>query len=109
MKDISQQLNAWLARASLQADRYTMAAGCLLVLLLIATAQMVIYSSFEARGHVNHLHQLEKARNLMQVEWGQLLLEESAWASHSRVESMVTQELAMGVPEAKNIILVSQP
>ena len=37
----------------------------------------------------------------MQVEWGQLLLEQSAWASHSRVESMVTQQLSMSVHSAK--------
>jgi cell division protein FtsL len=45
----------------------------------------------------------------MQVEWGQLLLEQSAWASHSRVESMVTEQLGMGVPVAQQIILVRQP
>ena len=45
----------------------------------------------------------------MQVEWGQLLLEQSAWASHSRVEAMVTEQLNMAVPSAKKIILVRQP
>ena len=83
--------------------------GFLLLLLLVISAQFVIYSSFEARGHINHLHQLERERNDMQVEWGQLLLEQSAWASHSRVESMVTEQLDMGVPLAQEIILVRQP
>ncbi|MDB4002734.1 cell division protein FtsL [Oceanospirillaceae bacterium] len=108
MKDMSQNLNMWLKRASLQAERYAMVLGFLLLLLLVISAQMVIYSSFEARVHINHLHQLEKARNAMQVEWGQLLLEQSAWASHSRVESMVTEQLNMSVPKAKDTILVRQ-
>lgn len=109
MKDMSQNLNMWLKRASLQAERYAMLLGFLLLLLLVISAQFVIYSSFETRGHINHLHQLERERNDMQVEWGQLLLEQSAWASHSRVESMVTEQLDMGVPLAQEIILVRQP
>jgi cell division protein FtsL len=109
MKDMSQNLNMWLKRASLQAERYAMLLGFLLLLLLVISAQFVIYSSFEARGHINHLHQLERERNDMQVEWGQLLLEQSAWASHSRVESIVTEQLDMGVPLAQEIILVRQP
>ena len=109
MKDMSENLNMWLKRASLQAERYAMLLGFLLLLLLVISAQFVIYSSFEARGHINHLHQLERERNDMQVEWGQLLLEQSAWASHSRVESMVTEQLDMGVPLAQEIILVRQP
>lgn len=109
MKDMSQNLNVWLKRASLQAERYAMLLGFLLLLSLVISAQFVIYSSFEARGHINHLHQLERDRNAMQVEWGQLLLEQSAWASHSRVEAMVTEQLNMAVPSAKKIILVRQP
>ena len=109
MKDMSQNLNVWLKRASLQAERYAMLLGFLLLLSLVISAQFVIYSSFEARGHINHLHQLERDRNARQVEWGQLLLEQSAWASHSRVESMVTEQLNMAVPSAKKIILVRQP
>ena len=109
MKQMSENLNIWLKRASLKAERYAMLLGFLLLLLLVVSAQLVIYSSFEARGHINYLHQLESGRNLMQVEWGQLLLEQSAWASHSRVESLVTEQLNMGVPLAKNIVLVRQP
>jgi cell division protein FtsL len=45
----------------------------------------------------------------MQVEWGQLLLEQSAWASHSRVETMVTEQLSMSIPLAQQVIVVRQP
>jgi|TARA_B110000503_G_scaffold42875_2_gene70195 cell division protein FtsL len=109
MKDMSESLNVWLKRASLQGERYSMLLGIFLLVLLVMTAQFVVYSSFQARGHINHLHQLETDRNDMQVEWGQLLLEQSAWASHSRVESMVVDQLSMSVPSAQQIILVRQP
>ncbi|MDC9719660.1 MAG: cell division protein FtsL [Gammaproteobacteria bacterium] len=109
MKDLSQSLNVWLKRASLQAERYAMMLGLILLVFLVISAQSVVYSSFQARGHINYLHQLERDRNNMQVEWGQLLLEQSAWASHSRVESMVSEQLQMSVPPAKQIILVRLP
>ena len=109
MKDLSQNFNQWLKRASLQAERHAMVLGFLLLVLLVVTAQAVVYGSFQARGYINHLNQLEKDRNNMQVEWGQLLLEQSAWGSHSRVETTVTQQLQMSVPDAKSIILVRQP
>jgi cell division protein FtsL len=109
MKDISQNLNMWLKRASLQAERYAMLLGFLLLVLLVMSAQSVVFSSFKARGHINYLHQLEKERNAMQVEWGQLLLEQSAWASHSRVETMVTEQLSMSIPLAQQVIVVRQP
>ena len=109
MKDISQNLNMWLKRASLHAERYAMLLGFLLLVLLVMSAQSVVFSSFQARGHINYLHQLEKERNAMQVEWGQLLLEQSAWASHSRVETLVTEQLSMSIPDAQHVIVVRQP
>jgi len=109
MKDLSQNFNQWLKRASLQAERYAMLMGVLLLVLLVVSAQAVIYESYQARGYINYLYQLEKDRNDMQVEWGQLLLEQSAWGSLSRVESTVTEQLNMFVPPAEQIILVGQP
>tara|TARA_B100000767_G_scaffold226968_1_gene216769 strand:- start:1871 stop:2200 length:330 start_codon:yes stop_codon:yes gene_type:complete len=109
MKDISQNLNMWLKRASLHAERYAMLLGFLLLVLLVMSAQSVVFSTFQARGHINYLHQLEKERNAMQVEWGQLLLEQSAWASHSRVETLVTEQLSMSIPDAQHVIVVRQP
>ena len=109
MKDLSQNFNLWFKRASLQAERYAMVLGFLLLTMLVITAQAVVYGSFQARGYINHLHQLEKDRNDMQVEWGQLLLEQSAWGSHSRVETTVVEQLQMSVPPAHNIILVGRP
>ena len=108
MKDMSENLNLWLMRASLQAQRYAMLLGIFLLVGLVISAQLVVYSSFLSRGHINHLHQLERDRNDMQVEWGQLLIEQSAWASHSRVESIVIKQLKMGVPPAQEIVLVRQ-
>ena len=52
---------------------------------------------------------LQQKRDAMQVEWGQLLLEQSAWGSYNRVEELVNSQLDMQVPLAKNVVMARQP
>ncbi len=42
----------------------------------------------------------------LQTEWGQLLLEQSAWSQQTRIEQIATQQLQMIVPQQKNIVMV---
>lgn len=74
--------------------------------LTLATALAVPYSAHWSRQLLNELaaemHQREKA----QAEWGRLVLEQSTWTAHSRVESIATQQLGMRVPEPGEVILV---
>ena len=73
------------------------------------SSPLVIFSSFEKRALVNELHVLQQQRDDMQIEWGQLLLEQSAWGSYSRVEDMVNSQLQMRVPLANNVVMARQP
>ncbi|WP_432696315.1 cell division protein FtsL [Marinobacterium sp. YM272] len=78
----------------------------LLVLLVIGSAMLVIYSAYEYRRLFNQHQVLSSQGEDLQVEWGQLLLEESAWASNSRVERQADKNLHMTSPEADNIEIV---
>ena len=42
----------------------------------------------------------------MEVEWGQLQLEASTWATHARVEKFAIQSLGMRVPPPSRIQVV---
>lgn len=53
---------------------------------------------------LEHLNQTEKQYN---QEYGQLQLEQSTWAMHSRIEQIAAQQLQMQVPDAKRIQVVS--
>lgn len=80
-----------------------------LVLVFIAfilSALTVIYSAFLYRQGFNTHQQLFQQRDALDVEWGQLLLEQSALAAHGRVEKMVTQRLDMYVPSPDEIVVV---
>jgi cell division protein FtsL len=42
-----------------------------------------------------------------ETEFGQLQLEQSTWAMHSRIEELATKRLQMQVPDAKRIQVIS--
>lgn len=76
------------------------------VVLVISSALAVVYSSFETRRLVARHQGLQAKSNQMQVEWGQLLLEQSTWGSYNRVEQIAMNKLGMRVPEPNEIIMV---
>lgn len=74
--------------------------------LVALTALGVVYSSFETRRLVAQHQQLLNQKNAMQVEWGQLLLEQSTWGSYNRVEQLAGDKLKMRVPSPSEIVMV---
>jgi len=109
VKDISYALNGLLLKASRKAQAYILLLTLFFLALVVFSSQLVIFSSFEKRALVNELHVLQQQRDDMQIEWGQLLLEQSAWGSYSRVEDMVNSQLQMRVPLANNVVMARQP
>lgn len=77
-----------------------------LVLLVIGSAMGVIYSAYQYRILFNQHQNLIANWDELQVEWGQLVLEESAWAANSRIEQIAGKRLAMLVPEPGMIEIV---
>jgi cell division protein FtsL len=81
----------------------------LVVLLMLTTvsATGVIYSTHESRYLLNELRQLERQRNNQQVEWGQLLLEQSSLVAQGRIENLAIAELGMKIPTVENVVVVT--
>lgn len=75
-------------------------------LLVIASALAVVASTHQVRKHTNSLEILRREAGLLQVEWGQYLLEQSTWASYSRVEAIAAQQLGMFPATAEQIVMV---
>ena len=72
----------------------------------ILSALSVVYVSHLCRQLYNDLSKLEQEANAFQVEWGRYLLEQSSWASLSRIEQLATGRLQMRVPGAEEIIVI---
>ena len=73
---------------------------------VISSSVAVIYTSHLCRQLYSELALLEREKNGLQVEWGRYLLEQSSWASLSRIEQLATSKLNMHVPAPDEIIIV---
>jgi len=77
-----------------------------LLLALLASGISVIYTTFKNRSMLNDLQQLRNQRNELQVQWGQLLIEQSTFSLDSRIERKAIDELQMKVPEFSDVVMV---
>ena len=75
--------------------------------MLIAVALGVVTSQHKARKLYFELEQQEEMSGKYETEYGQLQLEQSTWAMHSRVEELAAKKLSMQVPDAKRIQVIS--
>lgn len=75
----------------------------LLVLCLLLSAHLLIQITHQSRNQHVRLQTLEGERDALQVEWGRLLLEESALVSPVRLEQLARQELELRLPENVNL------
>jgi len=73
---------------------------------VLASSLGVIYAKQEARNRFNELQKLTRARDDLDIEWGQLQLEQSTWATHGRVERLARDELHMVIPQASDLRIV---
>lgn len=71
-----------------------------------ATAIGVVSTKHEARSRFIQLQGLNGERDALEIEWGQLKLEQSAWATHGRVEQTARVGLRMVVPRPDEVRIV---
>ncbi len=72
----------------------------LLLALLTACALGLVTSQHKARKLFAELEREQEQAKQLDVEWGQLQLEQSTWAMHARVEKIARDRLHMSVPGA---------
>ncbi|MDH5301914.1 MAG: cell division protein FtsL [Gammaproteobacteria bacterium] len=78
----------------------------LLVVAVMLSALAVVYVKHQNRVVYADLQHLQKLRDEMNVAWGQLQLEQSTFATHSRVEQIAREKMGMTLPGAKEIVIV---
>ena len=79
----------------------------LLWLAVLLSAAGAIYCEHRSRELFIQLEALNGRRDNLQIEWGQLQLEQSAWSSHAFVERVASTRLHMGMPAPQSIVVVS--
>ena len=76
--------------------------GC----LLLVSAVGVVWMRHETRSLFIQMQALSAQRDALDIEWDQLKIEQSAWATHGRVEQTARTGLKMVIPKAEEVQLV---
>jgi len=79
----------------------------ILFFALMFSALGLVNSQHKARNLYIELEQSNKSAKQIEQEYGQLQLEQSTWAMHSRIEQIATEKMQMQVPDAKRVQVVS--
>ena len=78
-----------------------------LLVSLLVSGLMVVKTTHENRFAFNELQVLREEANHLDVEWGQLLLEQSTFGLGGRIEQKATRELQLQVPRISDIVMVN--
>ncbi|HED19477.1 MAG TPA: cell division protein FtsL [Gammaproteobacteria bacterium] len=78
----------------------------LLLVAVIASGMGVAYAKHSSRKLFIELQALEAERDSMNVEWGQLQLEQSTHTTHGKVEFAARKRLGMKIPDPQQIVIL---
>lgn len=75
----------------------------LLVVVLLVSAIGTVAAQHQARKRLQALEQERDRAHNLDVEFGQLQLEMSSWAAHTRIARIARDKLGMQSPDMKKI------
>jgi cell division protein FtsL len=81
-------------------------ADAFLVALVVVSALGVVAAQHQSRKLFSELEREQTRAHGLEIEWGQLQLEQSTWAAHARVEKIARERMGMRAPAPGQIIAV---
>ncbi len=75
--------------------------------LVLGTGLSVVVTTHENRFAFNELQELREHANQLEVEWSQLLIEQSTFGVEGRIEQKAVEQLQMEVPDIASIVMVN--
>jgi cell division protein FtsL len=82
----------------------TFIVAAIIGLMTFGSAVELVLSRHQSRRLFVELQDLHEARQALDQEWGQLLLEQATWGTELRVEQISHDKLGMVVPSPKQIV-----
>ena len=77
--------------------------------ICVMSAMALVYTKHEARKLFVELETLTHERDELNIEWGQLQIEQSTWATHARIEQVAADRLSLIRPESNEIFVIERP
>jgi cell division protein FtsL len=78
-----------------------------LAAFLLICALALVTSQHRARRLFSQLTKEQDTTKQIEVEWGQLQLEQSTWAMHARIEKVASGHLRMRAPQPAELRLIA--
>ena len=82
------------------------AVAALCAALVIVSAIAVVYAKYASRKYFIELQELRDQRDLVEIEWSQLQLEQGTLATHTRIDQMARKKLDMHVPTPDRVMVI---
>jgi len=78
-------------------------------IVCVVSAMAIVYTKHESRKLFVELEELTAERDALNIEWGQLQIEQSTWATHARIEKVAMEELSLMRPKPTEIYVIERP
>ena len=82
------------------------AVPALCAVLVIVSAIAVVYAKYASRKYFIELQELRDQRDLVEIEWSQLQLEQGTLATHTRIDQLARKKLHMHVPTPDRVMVI---
>ncbi len=83
-------------------------AAALLGVAIIATGVGIVLAKHDARQLFAELEALNREHDRLEIDWGRLRLEQSAYATHPRIEQLARDNLGLAAPQQQSIVVVAE-
>jgi len=78
------------------------------VVVSVLSAFAIVYTKHESRKLFVELEDLTTERDALNIEWGQLQIEQSTWATHARIERVALEEMSLVRPQSEEIFVIER-
>jgi len=78
-------------------------------LVCVMSALALVYTKHESRKLFIDLEALNSERDKLNIEWGQLQIEQSTWATHARIERVAAEDLSLSRPKPTEVYVIEKP
>lgn len=75
---------------------------------IVGTGVAVVVAKHDARQLFAELEALNREQDRLDVDWGRLRLEQSAFATHPRIEQIARERLELAAPMPDDVIVVAE-
>ncbi len=78
------------------------------VVVCVMSSLAIVYTKHDSRKLFVELEDLTTERDALNIEWGQLQIEQSTWATHARIERIAVEEMSLVRPQSDEIYVIER-